>query len=568
MNAPAVSCYGRPRTRLMDFRILGPLEVLVGDRSLALGGVKQRMLLASLLLNVNQVVSSDRLIEDLWEGERLENATKALQVAVTRLRRTLEPDRASGQSSGLLVTRPPGYELRLGRDELDLHRFEDELDGGRRALAAGEPALAADMLRRALAMWRGPPLADLTHESFPRAEIARMEELRISAVEERIAADLDLGRHAALVAELSELVGRHPLRERLREQLMLALYRSGRQAEALDAYSDARRALTDELGIEPGRDLQERQQAVLRQDPALDPPRATAATVRSAPTSTLAGRAGERVGEPAGETKPSAPKIYERDTELAAIGEDWRSARTGAGRLVIVEGPPGIGKTGLLRAARAIVARDDAQVLTARAGELERHFPFGLVHQLLDAVVYAATADERERLFGGAAELAAGLFAREQAAGDQDAEVFPRLHGLFWLMANVAGRRPLLVMVDDAQWADDASLAFLAFLARRLEDAPILLVIATRPARAEGRDLLTQLVGDPSARRAAAGGAQPCGRGPLARGRRCRRTPTARSSTPATRRRAATRCSCPSCCARSRPAGWRPAPPERRRSAR
>ena len=196
----------------------------------------------------------------------------------------------------------------------------------------------------------------------------------------------------------------------------------------------------------------------------------------------------------------ASPELHERDAELAAIAAEWQAARTGSGRLVVVEGPAGIGKTGLLRAARAEVVSDEVQVLTARAGELERHFPFGVVHQLLDAVVYGATPENRDALFAGAAHLAAGLFEHRQAPGADETEIFPRLHGLFWLVANVAGRRPLLLVVDDAQWADDASLAFLAFLIRRLEDAPVLLVVATRPAHAEGRTPLAQLVADPSAR--------------------------------------------------------------------
>jgi DNA-binding CsgD family transcriptional regulator len=192
--------------------------------------------------------------------------------------------------------------------------------------------------------------------------------------------------------------------------------------------------------------------------------------------------------------------LHERDAELAAVEAEWQAARAGSGRLVIVEGPAGIGKTEVLRAVRAVIVSEEVRVLTARAGELERHFPFGLVHQLLDAIVYGATPDERDALFCGAAYLAAGLFEHGQAPGTDDTEVFPRLHGLFWLLANVAIRRPLLVIVDDAQWADDASLTFLAFLIRRLEDLPILLVVATRPAHGEGRPALTQLVADPSAR--------------------------------------------------------------------
>jgi predicted ATPase len=176
--------------------------------------------------------------------------------------------------------------------------------------------------------------------------------------------------------------------------------------------------------------------------------------------------------------------LHERDRELAAIEAEWQLARTGSGRLVVIEGPAGIGKTGLLRAARAAIISDEVRVLAARAGELERHFPFAVVHQLLDAVVYGASAEQRDALFCGAARFAAGLFGDEQPAIGDEAELFSRLHGLFWLIANVALHRPLVVLVDDAQWADDTSLAFLAFLTRRLEDAAILLVIALGRCRA------------------------------------------------------------------------------------
>ena len=162
----------------MDFKILGPLEVLDGDRALALGGVRQRGLLALLLLHANEVVSSDRLIAALWAEDRQPNSSNALQVAVSRLRQRLEPARGSGQPSELLVTRPPGYVLRLSRRQLDLQRFEDLAAAGRKALASGDPSRAAEILGRALALWRGPPLADLAYESFAQAKIGRLEELR------------------------------------------------------------------------------------------------------------------------------------------------------------------------------------------------------------------------------------------------------------------------------------------------------------------------------------------------------------------------------------------------------
>ena len=248
----------------MEFRILGPLEVSDEGGEVSLGGGKPRALLAVLLLHPNEVVSADRLIDELWGEDSPERAAAALRVNVSRLRKALSQD--------VLATRSPGYVIRVEPEELDLHRFERLVDEGRSLLARGLPADASERLREALSLWRGPALADFAYESFAQTAIARLEEIRLAAVELRIDADLALGRHDELVGELEALVAEHPLRERLRSYLMTALYRSGRQAEALDAYQDARRALVDELGIEPSTALQELERAILRQDPALNLP--------------------------------------------------------------------------------------------------------------------------------------------------------------------------------------------------------------------------------------------------------------------------------------------------------
>ena len=246
----------------MEFRILGPLEVWHAGREVSLGGPKPRALLAVLLLHPNEVVPADRLIDELWGEDSPERAAAALRVNVSRLRKALPQD--------VLTTRSPGYVVGVEPDELDLHRFEQLVDEGRGLLARGLAADASERLCDALSLWRGPALADFAYESFAQAAIARLEEIRLGAVELRIDADLALGRHDELVGELESLVAEHPLRERMRRYLMTALYRSGRQAEALDAYQDARRALVDELGIDPSPALQELERAILRQDPALD----------------------------------------------------------------------------------------------------------------------------------------------------------------------------------------------------------------------------------------------------------------------------------------------------------
>src|SRR5712691_10892986 len=235
----------------MEFRILGPLEVVEEGHPVKLGGARQRALLAILLTRANEIVSTDRLIDELWGDRPPKTAANTLQYYVSQLRELLGADR--------IVTRRPGYLIQVEPGELDLERFERLVEEG-----------GSEGLRRALALWRGAPLADFAYDAFAQAAIGRLEELRLTALEKRIEADLALGRHGELAGELEGLVAGHPLRERPRGQLMLALYRSGRQAEALEAYQETRRALVEELGIEPSPALQELERAILRQDAALD----------------------------------------------------------------------------------------------------------------------------------------------------------------------------------------------------------------------------------------------------------------------------------------------------------
>src|SRR5919202_7021557 len=228
--------------------------------TLELGGIKQRSVLAVLLLNAGEVVSTDRLIDALWGASPPLTAAKTIQAYVSRLRKALTEDR--------LVTRPPGYVLYVEPEELDLARFEQLVAEARVVSAEG----ASHKLGEALGLWRGPPLADLAYEEFAQGEIARLEEMRVAAIEQRVEADLALGRHAELVPELETLVARHPLRERFRHQLMLALYRCDQQADALDAYQRAWHELSDELGLEPSESLKELEAAILRQDADLAAP--------------------------------------------------------------------------------------------------------------------------------------------------------------------------------------------------------------------------------------------------------------------------------------------------------
>jgi DNA-binding SARP family transcriptional activator len=265
----------------VDFRLLGPLEVYDGERAVPVGGAKRRSLLALLLLHGNEVVSAERLIDELWGERPPPTAAKGLQVYVSQLRKALK-DGAAGDGD-LLVTRSNGYVLNVGADDLDVSRFEQALSGGERALRAGEPDVAAQRLREGLALWRGPPLMDFAYEPFAQREIARLEELRLVALEQRIDADLALGRHAQVVGELDALAREHPLRERIRGQLMLALYRCGRQADALEAFRDARRHTSEELGLEPGPELRDMEAKILAQSPELAAPAAPRRRARAAP---------------------------------------------------------------------------------------------------------------------------------------------------------------------------------------------------------------------------------------------------------------------------------------------
>src|SRR3954469_25526283 len=245
-----------------EYRILGPLEALVDGEPVELGGPRQRALLGVLLTRAGLTVSRDALVDALWGDNPPASAANVLQTYVSHLRKALPQDR--------LLTRPPGYALEVGEDELDLRRFERELADGRRLLSQGDAERALGHFDEALGLWRGPPLGGVGEAPFAVLEAARLEELRLAALEDRFDALLALGREAQAVPEIEAFVGQQPLRERSPAPLMLALYRSGRQSDALAAFRDVRGLLVEELGIEPGQALRDLNAAILRQDPALD----------------------------------------------------------------------------------------------------------------------------------------------------------------------------------------------------------------------------------------------------------------------------------------------------------
>jgi len=402
------------RPPAMDFRILGPFEVVAEGRVVVLAAAKPRALLALLLLHAGEPVSSDRLIEDLWAGRPPATAAKVLQTYVSRLRKAL--------GNGVIVTGPAGYELRVEPGGLDLHRFERLVTEAR----AAEPPAAAEGLREALALWRGPALVDFAYEPWAQAEIGRLAELQLSALQDRIDADLALGRDGELVGELERLVVEQPLSERLRGQLMLALYRSGRQAEALAAYRAARETLVETLGIEPGAALRRLERSILDQDPALDAsPVGPASALLERPTPSLRARSTSFVGRKR-ELRELRALLSRVDMPLLTL--------TGAG---------GTGKTRL--------------ALEATAG-LGDAFPDGVV------LVELAPIGDPDLVAAAIAEtLGVG-----QVPGQEPAEV---------LVAHLRGRRALLVLDNFEQVLAAASL-----LAKLLAGAPGVTFLVTSRA--------------------------------------------------------------------------------------
>jgi predicted ATPase/DNA-binding SARP family transcriptional activator/Tfp pilus assembly protein PilF len=300
----------------VQFRILGPIQAVLDDEPAALGAPKQRGLLALLLVNRRRVVTAEQLIDGLWGEAPPASAVQSLQVYVHGLRRALGAER--------IETAGRGYRVVVGEDELDLDRFERTLERGRAALEAGRPDDAADDLREALAVWRGPALADLPDEIRRAADAERLEELRLTTLELRNDAELACGRHDAVVAELEALTAEEPYRERFLQQRMLALYRCDRQADALGVYRDAREVLAEELGLDPSPALQELERAILRQDPSLAAPEAPTRSTRPLPV-------------------PPTPLVGRR-LELAAVSALFRDE---GARLVTLTGPGGTGKTRL-----------------------------------------------------------------------------------------------------------------------------------------------------------------------------------------------------------------------------
>jgi DNA-binding SARP family transcriptional activator len=435
----------------MDYRILGKLEVLDESGPVEVGTGKQRSLLALLLIHTDELLQVDRIADALWEGEPPESAVKTVQVLVSRLRKAFGP-------AMQLETDGGGYRLRVGGARLDRADAEAAIAHGRKALAAGDSAAAAAALGEALARWRGSSLEDFRYDGFAAAEASRLDELRWSATEDRIDADLALGRHVNLLAELDRLVADHPLRERLWGQRMLALYRSGRQAEALAAYDELRRRLDEELGLAPSPALQQLQQAVLRQDSSLASP-------------SSAGAAGSFVG---------------RAAEMSELTRSLADTRLGHGSLVVISGEPGIGKTRLAAEFSRRVAELGGHVVWGRcweAGGAPAYWPWV---QILRSLLRASPS--LEELLDHEPELAALLPELDAAASPSaEGDRFLLFDAASRFIRAAAAREPLALILDDVHAADIPSILLLEFLATALADAPVLLVVVSRPSQQTAR---------------------------------------------------------------------------------
>lgn len=434
--------------------MLGPFQLMEGGRQITVGGVRQRTVLADLLLHANEVIPSERLLVDLWGEDSPPSAANALQAAISRVRRVLPPDR--------LITTGPGYMLRIFPAEFDIAEFEQLFLQGRNALAAAAEAEAVEFLDRAMTLWRGPPLADFRYEPFAQAEIARLDELRLACLEERNEAELALGSAGALTAELGRMVADHPLRERLRGQLMLALYRSGRQTEALETYREFRSTLREELGLEPASALRDLETAILRHDPVLAPGSATGGTPPSRrPVTVLC--AALQVALSSGVTLD--PEAHGAVSERVVAGLTAVLERHG-GTLAATDGEHLMGVFGVttlheddaLRAVRASLEAREA--ITAQARALPRRYHASLVCRFGLATGEALVGGSGPLGFAGDVGAQAAILA--EAAGPGQILISQQTQqlaagaietkdvgsGRFLLHSAPAGLRPLAVRLD------------------------------------------------------------------------------------------------------------------------
>jgi DNA-binding SARP family transcriptional activator len=444
--------------------MLGPLEILRRGTVIEAGGRKPRALLARLLLDANRTVSVDALVDSLWGDRPPSTALKMVHIYVSQLRKVLP--------SGVLQTRAPGYLLDVAPEAIDVLRFNRLRAEGRAALADGDPATAAERMRAALLLWRGPALAEFS-EPFAAVAAAHLEELRLATLEERIDADLALGHQRDVVGELQVLVSEHRHRERPRCQLMLALYRAGRHAEALATYDDYRRALGDELGIEPSAALSELQYLILNQDASLDvePP-------------------GERPRRP--RIAAAAPDgIVGRANEVERLERAFDAAAAGRGTTALIAGPAGIGKSRLARELADRARRAGAIVLTGRCIDLVGaslpYLPLVEALRPLRGAPELEGVSELSRLIPGTGCSGPGC---DRRAGDSQLQLFDEVLAV---LDRLSATAPVVLVLEDMHWADGSTLDLLAYLAHAVRDRRVLIVATWRREAMQSDDAVARL---------------------------------------------------------------------------
>lgn len=463
----------------MRFLVLGPVTV---DPASSVGELtgRQRALVARLALAAPRPVSADQLVEAVWPSQPPHHPANALQGRVSKLRRLL------GTGGGALVSRAEGYALEVDGDQIDARCFEELADDAHRLLGAGEFDAAAGRAEAALGLWRGAAFEGLADEPWAQPEAIRLEERRLATLEDRIAADLGRGEHARLVPELERLVATSPLRERTREQLMVALYRSGRQADALEVFRAGRDLLADELGLDPGPGLAQLERAILAHDPGLDLPYGTDASITLVATP-------PPTAPPQKERHGGAHPLAGRDRELATLHDALRRAQEHAGTAVLIGGGAGIGKSELVTAFARDARDAGVDVRIGRCAETAGAPPLWPWVQVLRSLV----ADLDPPALAGAAGTGAPELAQlvpevrqrlpevaPRPGGDPDQERF-RLHdAVAGFLQRVAARRPLVVVLEDIQHAGASSLELLALVATAITDLGLLLVATFRPADA------------------------------------------------------------------------------------
>jgi DNA-binding SARP family transcriptional activator len=501
----------------ISVRILGPIEIERGGRLIELSGRRERAVIALLLVNSGQVVSLDRMTEDLWDGAPPASAVTTLRAHVSRVRRAL----AEGGVDDLLVTREAGYSLRMGSLCVDAATFEAQATEGRRLLAEGAPEAAVQCLEGAMELWRGAPFGEVGTSGFARAEVARLEEAYKTAREDRIEACLQAGRHRELTAELDALVVEEPLRERLWGQRMLALYRSGRQADALRAYSELRSSLAEHLGILPSVALQQLEVAMICQDPVLElmpgreSPPATPADPAPAPASVTEVEPPRNTGADALEpcVAPPLPAELRRDPakELfvgrAAEGHElelaWERAAAGVAQRVFLAGEPGIGKTALASSVAALAHERGGAVLLGRCDRdaLTPYQPFvealrRFVQTCSSGCLARQSRADLQEVGRLVPELAHRVPDLGPLAPAEDADRFRLFEAVTSFLVTLATAHPLVIVLDDLHWADQPTCLLLRHIVRRAPEAPMLILGTYRDVELTTTHPMTDVLAD------------------------------------------------------------------------